>query len=255
MSAEETKNTEDKEEVKSKILNQVEFYFSDSNLLNDRFLFTTQQANDGWVPISILSQFQRMKKYRPIELIVEALRGSEDVLEVSKDGEMVRRKIPLPTDQNQVQLGIAKRSVVAEPFPKDSKLDDLLEFFNAIAPINQVRMKRKHKQFTGSVIVEFKKEEDAKKILEADPKPKYQDTELKIVSKSAYDESKAQSFGKRRGGRGRRASKAGEDRKREKSPERKDADYRKRDEEKDEEKEEKKEEKKESEKKENEDKQ
>lgn len=245
MSAEETKKAEDKEAVKSKILNQVEFYFSDSNLLNDRFLFTTQQANDGWVPISILSQFQRMKKYRPIELIVEALRGSEDVLEVSKDGEMVRRKVPLPTDQNQVQLGIAKRSVVAEPFPKDSKLDDLLEFFRGIAPINQVRMKRKHKQFTGSVIVEFKKEEDAKKVLEADPKPKYQEAELKIVSKAAYDESKAQSFGKRRGGRGRRASKAAEDRKREKSPERKDAGYRKRDEEKEEKSEEKSEEKKE----------
>ncbi|VEU21146.1 DEKNAAC102095 [Brettanomyces naardenensis] len=233
------------EETKSRILTQVEFYFSDSNLLNDRFLFTTQQANDGWVPISVLSQFERMKKYRPIELIVEALRGSKDFLEVSENGELVRRKVPLPTNHNQVQLGIAKRSVVAESFPADSTLDELLEFFSKIGSTNQVRMKRKHKEFTGSVIVEFKSEEDATKLLETEPKPKFKDIELKIISKVAYDESKAQSFGQRRGSKGRgrkaRGHKHDEDRKREESPKREGQEYRERDEKEEEKGEEKKE--------------
>lgn len=237
---------EEKQAAKAKILRQVEFYFSDSNLLNDRFLFTTQSANEGWVPIESISQFQRMRKYRPISLIVEALRESKELLEVSKDGEMVRRKVPLPSNHNQVQLGIAKRSIVAEKFPEDITLDQLLEFFGKFAPINQVRMKRKSKKFTGSVIVEFQKEEDTKKYLEQEPKPKYGDSELKIVSKVAYDESRARSFAKRRGGR----KSHGSDRKREESPERGEQSYRERDGEKkttqDERTEEKKEDKKES---------
>lgn len=188
---------------KSKILQQVEFYFSDSNLLNDKFLFTTQAANEGWVPISLISQFQRMKKYRPIDQIVDALRESKDLLEVSEDGELVRRKAPLPENQNQIQVAIAKRSVVAEPFPPDVTLDALLDFFNQIAPTNQVRMRRKKREFTGAVIVEFKDAADAAKLLEAEEKPKYDGVELKIISKSAYDESKAQAFGKRRGSTGR----------------------------------------------------
>ncbi|OUT20735.1 hypothetical protein CAS74_004402 [Pichia kudriavzevii] len=170
----------------SQILNQVEFYFSDSNLLNDRFLFTTQNANDGWVPIQTISQFERMKKYRPIETIVEALRKSQELLEVSENGEMVRRKIPLPKNYNEIQLNINKRSVF------------LLEFFRTIAPVNQVRMKKgKDKKFNGSCIVEFRNAEDAEKLT------KYGETELEIISKSAFDESKAQKFGERRGNKGK----------------------------------------------------
>mgnify|MGYP003365204826 CR=1 FL=1 len=190
----------------SQILNQVEFYFSDSNLLNDRFLFTTQNANDGWVPIQTISQFERMKKYRPIETIVEALRKSQELLEVSENGEMVRRKIPLPKNYNEIQLNINKRSVFVEKLPTDATLDQLLEFFRTIAPVNQVRMKKgKDKKFNGSCIVEFRNAEDAEKLVaqQAESKTKYGETELEIISKSAFDESKAQKFGERRGNKGK----------------------------------------------------
>lgn len=195
------------EQSQQAILNQVEFYFSESNLLNDRFLFTTQNANDGWVPIQTISQFERMKKYRPIENIVEALRKSPELLEVSENGEMVRRKIPLPKNYNEIQININKRSIHVDKLPSESTLDDLLTFFRTIAPVNQVRMKKnKEKTFTGSCIVEFKNAEDAEKILndQNENKLKFGDVELDIVSKSAYDESKAQKFGERRGGKGKK---------------------------------------------------
>lgn len=219
-------------ETAQKILQQVEFYFSDSNLLKDKFLFTTQSANDGWVPVQTISQFERMKKYRPIETIVEALRASPELLEVSENGEMVRRKIPLPKNYNEIQLNINKRSLVVENLPEDATLDDLLKFFGGLAPVNQVRMKNektredpKVRKFTGTCTVEFKSADDADKILaghEAE-KVKYADSELSVVSKVNYDESKARKFGERKGNRGakkaRRGSKAA-DEKRDASPKR-----------------------------------
>ncbi|KAG0674160.1 hypothetical protein C6P42_002381, partial [Pichia californica] len=194
----------DDETTQQNILKQVEFYFSESNLLNDKFLFTTQNANDGWVPIQTISQFERMKKYRPIEIIVKSLRNSKDLLEVSENGEMVRRKIPLPKNYNEIQLNINKRSIFVEKLPTNLNLDDLLTFFQLIAPVNQVRMKKnKDKIFTGCCIVEFKNSIDAEKILNSENKLKYNnEIELEIISKSAYDESKAQKFGERRGNKG-----------------------------------------------------
>ncbi|ODV85232.1 hypothetical protein CANARDRAFT_199069 [[Candida] arabinofermentans NRRL YB-2248] len=214
-------------EEQSKILSQVEFYFSDSNLLNDKFLFTTQQANEGWVPVSVISQFERMKKYRPVETIVEALRQSPELLEVSENGELVRRKTALPSNQNEIQVAINKRSVFVEHLPTEASLDELIQFFSKFSPTNQVRMKKKNNAFVGSVIVEFKKEEDAQKFLELDPKPKYGEKELTAISKISYDESMAQKFGERRGGRGRKQNGKGnyrkggkDDRKRDQSPKR-----------------------------------
>lgn len=197
------KMSSEEQQTQEQILNQVEFYFSESNLLNDRFLFTTQNANDGWVPVQTISQFERMKKYRPIETIVEALRKSESLLEVSENGEMVRRKIPLPKNYNEIQMNINKRSIFVEKLPAEASLDELLVFFRAVAPVNQVRMKKnKDKQFTGSCFVEFKDAADAEKLLGSEDKLKYGDVELEIISKSAYDETKAQKFGERRGNRG-----------------------------------------------------
>ena len=204
------------EQTQQSILQQVEFYFSESNLLNDRFLFTTQNANDGWVPIQTISQFERMKKYRPIEVIVEALRKSPELLEVSENGEMVRRKIALPKNYNEIQLNINKRSIFVEKLPETATLDDLLKFFRSIAPTNQVRMKKnREKKFTGSCIVEFKDAKDAEKILAdiTENKLKYGEgdaaVELDVISKTSYDESKAQKFGERRGNKGNKNKKRG----------------------------------------------
>ncbi|KGK34381.1 hypothetical protein JL09_g6472, partial [Pichia kudriavzevii] len=119
---------------------------------------------------------------------------------------MVRRKIPLPKNYNEIQLNINKRSVFVEKLPTDATLDQLLEFFRTIAPVNQVRMKKgKDKKFNGSCIVEFRNAEDAEKLVaeQAESKTKYGETELEIISKSAFDESKAQKFGERRGNKGK----------------------------------------------------
>ena len=45
------------------ILQQVEFYFGDANLPTDKFLLKTVRKDpDGWVDLSIIIGFARMKK-------------------------------------------------------------------------------------------------------------------------------------------------------------------------------------------------
>jgi lupus La protein len=40
----------------AKIVKQVEFYFSDSNFPNDKFLRGTADKNGGWVPVATIAR-------------------------------------------------------------------------------------------------------------------------------------------------------------------------------------------------------
>ncbi|XP_040379832.1 la-related protein 1A isoform X2 [Oryza brachyantha] len=76
-------------DLRAKILAQVEYYFSDSNLDHDNFLKSLMDEH-GWVPISKVADFNRLKKMATdIQLIVEALAIST-LLEV-QDGNIRRR--------------------------------------------------------------------------------------------------------------------------------------------------------------------
>jgi lupus La protein len=82
----------------AEILKQVEFYFSDANLPRDKFLWTqtiSDPKKEGWVSISTIASFKRMQRFRPIEAIVEALRGSKELLEVNEEGTHVKRRVAL----------------------------------------------------------------------------------------------------------------------------------------------------------------
>ncbi|XP_022145446.1 la-related protein 1B-like [Momordica charantia] len=72
-----------------KIINQVNYYFSDENLRHDTFLKKHMDV-DGWVPIQLIATFNRMRILtNDIEYILFALHGSS-VVEVQDD--KVRRK-------------------------------------------------------------------------------------------------------------------------------------------------------------------
>lgn len=191
----------------AEILKQVEFYFSDQNLPKDKFLFGLTKENDGWVPISTIAVFGRMRRFSPIEAIVEALKKSEELLEVSEDNELVRRKIPLETNE-ETKEGSDKpqskgaqafaRSIYAKGFGEETATSqyDIEKFFEAFAPVKQVRLRRTDdKKFKESVFVEFSTLEDAQKFLAQDPKPEYNGNPLVTMSKAAYVEMKSAEHG------------------------------------------------------------
>jgi len=177
------------------ILAQVEFYFSDSNLPNDKFLWGLTQENDGWVPIATIASFKRMRRFQPVDAIPEALKQSENLLQVNEDGTKVRRKTPLV---RQVGSAAFDRSIYIKGFAEETTTMqiDLENFFKELGTVNQIRMRRDDdKKFKGSIFVEFGDVETAKKVLAMEEKPKWNDCELVYMSKKAYVDMKAAEYG------------------------------------------------------------
>lgn len=66
------------------IVKQIEYYFSDANLVKDDFL-RSNMDDQGWVPITLIANFPRVKNLTTnIQLILDALRSST-VVEVQDD--------------------------------------------------------------------------------------------------------------------------------------------------------------------------
>ncbi|CAI4058278.1 hypothetical protein SUVZ_04G1910 [Saccharomyces uvarum] len=207
-------------EVLDQCLKQVEFYFSEFNFPYDRFLRTTAEKNDGWVPISTIATFNRMKKYRPVDKVIEVLRSSE-ILEVSADGENVKRRVPLDLtaarnariEQNQRTLAVMNlphEDVEASQIPE---LQENLEtFFQKLGEINQVRLRRDHKnkKFNGTVLVEFKTIPECETFLksysnddESNEILSYEGKKLSVLTKKQFDLQREASKSKNFSGRSR----------------------------------------------------
>ncbi|KAJ5082615.1 hypothetical protein N7532_011658 [Penicillium argentinense] len=222
------KETDDPVQIRK----QVEFYFSDSNLPMDKFLFTKVGGSENHpVPLELLHSFKRMRRFQPFSAIVEALKTSE-TLELTDDNTAVKRKVPLSQDVKVHSQDLQKvyedkamaRSIYAKGFCGFGEEEattqlDIEAFFEPYGPVKSVRLRRSvpDKIFKGSVFVEFESEEKQKAFLALDPKPKFHDRELLIKSKKEYcdekvadiNSGKVQANGERfrggnRGGRGGR---------------------------------------------------
>jgi len=79
--------------VRNSIKRQIEYYFGDKNYPRDRFLQEqVKLRNDGYVALSKIMNFNRMKALtNSKEQVLKAIEGS-DVVEVSQDGQLVRKK-------------------------------------------------------------------------------------------------------------------------------------------------------------------
>ncbi|KAL8668648.1 MAG: hypothetical protein Q9168_006730 [Polycauliona sp. 1 TL-2023] len=185
------------------IRKQVEFYFSDSNIVTDKFLFTQVQGHDNLpVPISTIHSFKRMRHFQPYSAVVEALRESATLNVVGDD--RIQRKTALPEGtkdkpMDEIQKVFAdetmRRSVYAKGFGEEqpSTQFDIEAFFAACGPTNSVRLRRgPTKLFKGSVFVEFDSEETQKKFLSLESPPKWKGQDLVIKSKKQYCDDKVE---------------------------------------------------------------
>ncbi|XP_059625073.1 la-related protein 1A [Cornus florida] len=101
--------------LRANIVKQIEYYFSDGNLQNDHYLLSLMDGQ-GWVPISIIADFKRVKKMSTnITFILDALQNSTAV---EVQGDKVRRRdewskyIPPSTDQTPEELLVEKATIV-----------------------------------------------------------------------------------------------------------------------------------------------
>ena len=88
-----------------KIIDQVEYYFSNENLANDRFLQKKIKENNGWISLKVLLTFHRLAKLTDdARDVVSSLKKSvSGLLEVDEKNQRIRRcpSKPLP----EVEVG------------------------------------------------------------------------------------------------------------------------------------------------------
>ncbi|XP_013200673.1 la protein homolog [Amyelois transitella] len=183
------------EELEGAIIRQVEYYFGDVNLPRDKFLREQVKLDEGWVPLDILTRFNRLARLTTdTEVIAKALNNSTSgLLEVSEDNKKVRRhpELAIPEMNEERRKELVGRTVYAKGFPKHSTLDELIEFFKQYETAENILMRRyldkntKKRQFKGSIFVTFKTKEQAEKFL-ATPDVKYGDTTLLLKWQDEY---------------------------------------------------------------------
>lgn len=144
---------------------QVEFWFGDVNLHKDRFLKKLiDESDNGYVDISILASFNRMKKLTAdTKLIARALKNSS-VVEVNLEGNKVRRLHPIgdpPNDEDS-------RTVYVELLPKDVTHNWIERVFSKCGNVVYISIPRYKStgDSKGFAFVEFEKEEQALKAIE-----------------------------------------------------------------------------------------
>jgi lupus La protein len=88
----------------------VEFYFADSNLPYDKFMWQLHTANDEhWVPLKTVTSFKRMREHlvdRELSWVADAIRVRSSALEVDEKGDNVRRTTEVTEPKGQFQRSV-----------------------------------------------------------------------------------------------------------------------------------------------------
>lgn len=168
------------EELSDKIVQQVEFYFSDANITKDAFLLKHVKRNkEGYVSLKLISSFKRVKHLtKDWRVVAHALSRSKK-LEINEAGTKLRRLDPLP----QYDETTPSRTVVAVHMPIDKPtIENVAELFKSCGEIALIRILRpgnpipadvrqfinKNPSLNGMVcaLVEFVQSEAARKALQ-----------------------------------------------------------------------------------------
>ncbi|XP_042297400.1 lupus La protein isoform X2 [Sceloporus undulatus] len=186
----ENGNSESMSDLERKMCQQIEYYFGDHNLPRDKFLQEQLKLDDGWVTLETLIKFNRLNRLtKDFNVIVGALKKSRnELLEVSEDNTKIRRSPnkPLPEVTEQYKDAIKSRSVYIKGFPLDATLDDIKEWLDPKANVENIQMRKTlQKTFKGSIFAVFDSVESAKAFVEI-PNQKYNDTELIIFFRDDY---------------------------------------------------------------------
>ncbi|XP_003226306.2 lupus La protein [Anolis carolinensis] len=186
----ENGDSETMSDLEMKVCQQIEYYFGDYNLPRDKFLQEQIKLDDGWVTLETLIKFNRLNRLtKDFDVIVAALKKSKTgLIEVSEEKTKIRRSPnkPQPEVTEQYKNAVKNRSVYIKGFPVDTTLDDIQEWIDSKAKVENVQMRKTlQKTFKGSVFVVFDTIESAKAFV-ATPNQKYNDTELFVVSKEDY---------------------------------------------------------------------
>nr|XP_033811612.1 la-related protein 7 [Geotrypetes seraphini]XP_033811621.1 la-related protein 7 [Geotrypetes seraphini]XP_033811630.1 la-related protein 7 [Geotrypetes seraphini] len=149
----------------SDVAKQVDFWFGDVNLHKDRFLREQiEKSRDGYVDISLLLSFNKMKKLTTDEkLVARALKGSS-VVELNLGGTKIRRRQPL----GEKPLDVDSRTIYVELLPKNVNHSWIERVFGKCGDVVYISIPRFKSTGDpkGFAFVEFESQEQAEKAIE-----------------------------------------------------------------------------------------
>ncbi|NXS52292.1 LARP7 protein, partial [Brachypteracias leptosomus] len=152
-------------QVLADIAKQVDFWFGDVNLHKDRFLREQiEKSRDGYVDISLLVSFNKMKKLTTDGKLIARAVKSSSVVELDLEGTRIRRRQPLgeqPTD-------VDSRTVYVELLPKNVNHSWIERVFGKCGNVVYVSIPRYKSTGDpkGFAFVEFETKEQAEKAIE-----------------------------------------------------------------------------------------
>lgn len=181
-----------------KIVKQLEYYFSDFNMVKDKFMQDHAAANKGWFTFKTMLNFKQLgilcnqEPNNLLQAINQHLTNSE-LLEVDLNEMKVRRNVskPLPENNEEYQLDLKLRTVMVSGFPGTETIEDITSFLEEYGPVDGLKLNRfqdKHKGslHKGSGFVAYKDKTDAEKFLNT-PMVTYKDKQLNRVSKTEFN--------------------------------------------------------------------
>lgn len=127
-------------ELADKICAQVEFYFSDENIIKDAFLLKHVKRNkEGYVSLKLISSFKKVKHLSRDWRVVGAALAKSKKLEVNPQGTKLRRVDPLPPfDQTT-----PSRTILAARLPIEKlTVESVAEIFRSCGEIALIRVLR-----------------------------------------------------------------------------------------------------------------
>ncbi|KAJ8129633.1 hypothetical protein O1611_g4000 [Lasiodiplodia mahajangana] len=186
--------TDDPREIRK----QVEFYFGDSNLPEDKFLWEKVGGEENKpIPVSLICSFSRMRRFKPYDAVVKALKASTFfVIDGPEGEETIRRKNAVDTEKRNKR---EERSVYVKGFGDETSSTqfDIEAFFAQYGQFDSVRLRRAEppeKVFKGSVFVEWSDKETADKFVALKPEPQWKGHPLHIMWKLDYMKQKSEAI-------------------------------------------------------------
>lgn len=169
-------SSEHTEAVRIRALKQVEYYFSDENLVRGKFLQKEiEKSADGWVHLNILVKFNRLADIcNDSKLLGKLLKKSDShVIEVSADKQRVRRigNKPFQRKSTEKIAQLVYRSAYVECIPQNLEISDLISFFEQFSAKHVIirkffdKMSKTYKS-KGSAFVTFATREQCDEFLQ-----------------------------------------------------------------------------------------
>lgn len=127
------------DDMAEKIVQQVEFYFSNENILKDAFLLKHVRRNkEGFVSLKLISSFKRVRQLtKDWRVVGYAIKLKSKIIEVNDLGTKIRRLESLPVFDETMP----SRTVVATDLPIDKvTIEKVSEIFSKFGEIALIRI-------------------------------------------------------------------------------------------------------------------